>query len=376
MAGVMTQVPRAERQRILEHIDFKEGQVLSRDLPKDTVLKHLILRLSGAVQTTYASGTPIANAESTFDSIISRIDVKINGGTTVKSVRPHLMHVQQLFSTLIQAERKAQAKAAAGIIPNPTTEGGFVYGTTGQFTEVAETVLVSFQNVYAKRYNHTQFGPESTWLNLKQVSSATVELSCGNFKSLQNEATSSVAVTYGPANHTFKVHIQTVEAQDVPANFNFTIWKQTTREVTFSGPVTDYAIDINKGNRLQGIMLFAKDGSNNKLASNLLIKDVALVLNGQTTIKKSRFLDLQADNRSRFGVDAKFAGGVSRLDGVAYLDFLQDGDISSALEVMQPLVDNVQLVLSLHGNGDVPNLFDTGKSASITIETQELILPR
>lgn len=373
MAGVMTQIPRAERQRILEPIDFKEGQVLSRDLPKDTVLKHLILRLSGAVQTTYASDTPIANAESTFDSIISRIDVKINGGTTVKSVRPHLMHVQQLFSTLIQAERKAEAKAAPSNVPNPVTEGGFVYGTTGQFTEVAETVLVSFQNVYAKRYNHTQYGPESTWLNLKQVSSATVELNCGNFKSLQNAATTNVAVTY--ANNTFKVHVQTVEAQDVPANFNFTLWKQTTREVTFSGPVTDYAIDINKGNRLQGIMLFAKDGSNNKLASNLLIKDVALVLNGQTTIKKSRFLDLQADNRSRFGVDAKFAGGVSRLDGVAYLDLLQDGDLSSALEVMQPVVDNVQLVISLHQSTEVPNLYQT-PPASLTIETQELILPR
>ena len=372
--AVMTKVPRAERQRILDPITYKEGQVLSRDLPKDTILKHLLLRLTGAVQTTYASGTPLANAESTFDSIIARIDIKINGGTTIKSVRPHLMHVQQLFSTLIQAERRSQAKAwPVGIVPNPTTEGGFVFGTTGQGTEVCESVLVSFQNVYAKRYNHTQYGPESTWLNLKQATSAVVELNCGNFKNLQMPDNQSVAVTY--ANSTFKIEIQTVEAQDVPAEFMFTNWKQTTKELTFTGPVTDYAIQINKGNRLQGIMLFAKDGSSKKLASNMLVKDVSLVLNGQTTIKKSTFAALQADNRSRFGVDAKFAGGVSRLDGVAYLDLLQDGDLSSALEVMQPHVDDVQLVISLNSDLEVPGLYAAG-AASLTIETQELILPK
>ena len=99
----------SERQRILQPVTFAPSTTLTRDLPRDTVLKYLVLRLSGSIVTTYGSGTPVADAQSIFDNLVSRIDIVVNGSRTVKNVRPHLMNMQQLLATAQQNERKASA---------------------------------------------------------------------------------------------------------------------------------------------------------------------------------------------------------------------------------------------------------------------------
>src|SRR5690606_15272625 len=142
------QIPLSESQRQLQGLRFEENSILSRDLPRDTVLKAIQLRLSGAVQTTFGSGTPLSDSFSTFDNIIPRIDVIINGSRVVKSVRPFAMRMQQLFTTVSISERRASAAAAALVPPYPTVDGGFVYGSTTHYTTVAESILVSFEMVY------------------------------------------------------------------------------------------------------------------------------------------------------------------------------------------------------------------------------------
>ena len=49
----------SERQRKLQQITFSPSDILTRDLPRDTVLKYLNIRLSGSVTTTFGSGTPV-----------------------------------------------------------------------------------------------------------------------------------------------------------------------------------------------------------------------------------------------------------------------------------------------------------------------------
>lgn len=362
----------SERQRKLQQLTFAENTILSRDLPRDTVLKHLQFRLSGSVVTTFASGTPVSDALATFDNIVPRIDIVVNGSRTVKNVRPHLMHVQQILSTLIQAERCASAGAAAATDNYPTVDGGFTYGTTGQITTVRETVLVSFENVYAR------IGKETTWLNLKGVSSAEARLTCGAFANLLGFGNTAPVVFSAS---TFVIDILTIEAQDVPANVRFMDWKQTTKELTFSAQTTDYAIDVNRGNRLQGLMMLTKNGAagstttaTGKLATNLVVTDLSLIVNGQTIIKKTDFKALNAEMRARFGVSAPYASNVSRLDGIAYLDLLSDdgrGDLETALDVRPPKVDNVQLVLSTN---TAANSVYTNP-ASVVIMTEELVQP-
>ena len=366
------QYPLAERQRKLQALTFQENQILSRDLPKDTVLKHLQLRLSGAVQTTFASGTPVADAQSIFDNIIPRIDVIVGGSRTVKSVRPHLMRIQQLFAAGNIAERRSSAGASAAADNFPTVDGGFVYGTTTQYTTVAETIIVSFEMVYAE----PGLGRETTWLNLKGVSSAEVKLTCAAFSSLLGFG-NTAPVVYG--NSTLIIDIITVEAQDVPANIQFTDWKQTTKELIFGAQTTDYAIDINRGNKLTGIMLFARNGAagssttaTGKVPSNLAVTKVNLKLQGQSDIKATDFKALQAENRARYGVNAPFAGNVSMLDGIAHLNLLSRKDLSTALDCRPPFVDNVQLFIDTNSASNVSYT----NPVSVTVMTEEVVLPR
>lgn len=362
----------SERQRKLQQLSFSENTILSRDLPRDTVLKHLLFRLSGSVITTFASGTPVADSFSTLDNICPRLDIVVNGSRTVKNVRPHFMHIQQILSTTVQAERASSAAAAAATDNYPTADAGFTYGTTTQVTTVRESVLVSFENVYAR------VGKESTWLNLKGVASAEARITCGAFANLLGFG-NTAPVTFSGS--TFVIDILTIEAQDIPANVKFLDWKQTTKEITFSAQTTDFAIDINRGNRLQGIMMLSRNGAagsattaTGKLPTNLVITDLSLIVNGQMIIKKTDYKSLHSEMRARFGVNAPLASNVSRFDGMAYLDLLSDdgrGDLDSALDVRPPLVDNVQLFVSTNtaANSSYTN------PASLTIMTEELVAP-
>ena len=282
------------------------------------------------------------------------------------------MHMQQLLSSLVQAERAASAAAAAATDNYPLADAGFPYGSTGDITTVRETVLVSFENVYAR------IGKDQTWLNLKGVASAEVRLTCGAFSSLLGFG-NTAPVVY--TSSTLKVDLITIEAQDVPANIRFMDWKQTTKEITFSAQTADFAIDINRGNKLLGLMLFTRNGAagtattaSGKIASNLVVTDLALIVNGQNIIKKTDFKALNAENRARFGVQAPYASSTSRLEGIAYLDLLSDdgrGDLETALDVRPPRVDNVQLFVSTNtaSNTSYTN------PVSVTVMTEELVQP-
>lgn len=364
--------PASERQRPLQGLTFQEGQILSRDLPKDTVLKSLQFRLSGSVVTTYGSGTPVADAQACFDNIIPRIDVIVGGSRTVKSVRPHLMRIQQLFSTTILGARRSSAGAAAATDNFPTVDAGFTYGTTGQYTTVAESIIVSFEHVYCD----ISLGREATWLNLKGVSSAVVNLTCASFSKLLGFGNTAPVVF---SSSTFVIDIFTREAQDVPSNIIFSDWKQTTKEITYSAETTDSPIDINRGNKVSGIMLFVKDGAagsattaTGKLASNLALTKLNLKVNGQTDIKTTNFKALQDENRVMYGVNAPMASNVSILDGVAHMNLLARKDITTALDCSPPLVDNVQLFVNTNNASNVSYT----NPVSVTVMTEEIVSPK
>lgn len=364
--------PTSERQRKLQALTFQESQILSRDLPRDTVLKSIQLRLSGSVVTTFASGTPVADAQAAFDNIIPRVDVVVDGSRTVKSVRPHLMRIQQLFATSILGERRSSGAAAAATDNYPTVDAGFTYGTTGQITTCAESIILSFEMVYCE----IGMGRESTWLNLKGTSSAELRLTCAAFSKLLGFG-NTAPVVYTAS--TFIIDVITTEAQDVPANIVFSDWKQTTKEITFSAETADFAIDINRGNKLAGLMLFAKDGAagstttaTGKLACNLAFTKLSLKVNGQTDIKTTDFKALQAENRARYGVSAPMASNVSFLDGIAHMSLIARKDISTALDVRPPLVDNVQLFVNSNTAANVSYT----NPVSLTVQTEEIVLPR
>lgn len=364
--------PQTERQRKLQALTFQESQILSRDLPRDTVLKSLQLRLSGSVVTTFGSGTPVADAFSTFQNLVPRIDVVVNGSRTVKSISPYLLRMQQLLTTKILGERKSSAGAAAAAGNNPTVDAGFTYGTTTQITTAAETIYLPFEQVFCDLGK----GREATWLNLKGAASAELRLTCAAFSSLLGFG-NTAPVVY--TSSTFTVDITTIEAQDVPANINFSDWKQTIKELTFAAETTNYAIEINKGNKLSAIALLARDGAagstttaTGKLRSNLALRALSLKLNGQIDIKSTTFMNLQAENRSRYGINAPLASNVSLLDGYARMDLIARNDITTALDCRPPAVDNVQLIVDTSNSTDVSYT----NPVSVTVLTEEIVEPR
>lgn len=367
---------RAETKRQLQALPFQENQILSRDLPKDTVLKALQLRLSGAVQTTYASGTPVADAQAAFDNIIPRIDVIIDGSRVVKSVRPHMMRMQQLISTKILGTRRSSAAAAPALGNLPTVDGGFAFGTTGQYSTVVENITISFEMVFAQPGDEKKFGREMTWLNLKNASSAELKLTCAAFRKLQGDG-NTAPVTYG--NSTLLIDIFTVEQQDVPRETVFWDWKQTTKELTLSAETTDYGIDINRGNRVAGIALFVKDGApgtattaTGRMPSNLAVTKLQFLLNGSQNVQSGTFQALQDEMRTRNGINAPMSSNTSILDGYVRMDFLRNGDIETAIDCRQGVVDNAQLFLS---SGNATNV-NYANPVSITIMTEEIVMPR
>jgi len=371
MAQVIS-YPQSERQRKLQSLTFQENSILSRDLPRDTVLKSLQLRLSGSIVTTFASGTPVADAQSIFDNIIPRIDIVVNGSRVVKSVRPHLMRMQQIMFSTVQAERRSSAGAAAATDNYPTADGGFAYGTTGQTTTAAESIYLPFEMIWSE----VGLGRESTWLNLKGVASAEIRLTTSAFSKFLGFG-NTAPVVYSAS--TFIVDILTSEAQDVPAGLAFSDWKQTTKQQLFSAQVSDYPIDINRGNKLAGMLIFAQDGAagsattaSGKLASNLAVTKLSLKVNGSTDIKTTDFKALRAENALRKGYNAPFSGGVSVMDGVAHMDLLARKDITTALDVSAPLVDNVQLFIDTNTASNVSYT----NPVSVTIQTEEIVVPR
>lgn len=364
--------PQAERTRQLQALTFAANTILSRDLPRDTVLKGIQLRLSGSVITTFGSGTPVADTQSTLDNLVPRVDVIINGSRVVKSVRPVLMRIMQLYYANILAERRASAAAAAATGNFPTVDGGFVYGTTTQVSTAAETINIPFEHMFASEGS----GRETTWLNLKGVASAELKLTCASFSALLGFGNTAPVVYTGS---TFLIDIFTREAQDVPPTIVFSDWKQTTKALTYSAQTTSTPIDINRGNKLSEIIIFAQDGAagssttaSGKLPSNLAVQKMLLLINGQTQIKTTTFQALQNENRMTLGIQAPMASNVSVLDGYAMMNFLARHDLSTSLDVRPPLVDNVQLIIDTDNSTDVSYT----NPIQVTVMTGEIVEPR
>lgn len=355
----------SERQRRLQPIDFAPATVLTRDLPRDTTLKALLFILRGSVKTTFASGTPMSDSRSIFDNLIENITITIDGSRVVKSVRPWMMRIQQLYASKVLPERRASAGASKEVFP--TVEGGFTYGTTGQISSFYEAIMLSFENVFAK------VGKEATWLKTKGTASAEIRIATKGYNSLLAYG-NTAPVSF--SDEDIQIEVFTIEQQDVPATAIFSDWKQTVKTQPISGDVTGFLVELNKGNLLQSIQLLceagnaggATDGTGNAL-TNSLLTDIALKVNGQQDVKSTTFLALQTENKARFGVVAPIVNGVSQLDGSAYWDFTREGDLSTALDCRAPLVDQVHLSLSTRAGFS----FNSAKPAIVSIMTNEIV---
>lgn len=351
-----------EKQRKLQALTLTGSGPLSRDIPKDTVIKRLNLRLSGSITTTYGSGTPVARADSIFHSLVNSIQVVANGGRFIKNVQPHLVRMQSLLNTGIQGERGSSAGVAA-ILTKPTVDSGFTFGTTGQVTSLCETLSLPFEFIWSSVEGERML----TWFDTRDLSSCELRLQQNAFTSLQSAA-NTAPVVYSAS--TLQVDITLVEAVGVPKGMKFFDYRQTTKDIPFTAAVTNSQIEINRGNSLAGLLMYAKNGdagstttATDRLASNELITDMTLKLNGNIDLKSTDAKNLQSENRARLGVQALYASNVSPLDGVYHMNFIINS-ISDAVNTKSG-VDSLYLYVSTAA-------LTYTNTAFLTIQTDEI----
>lgn len=361
----------SERQRSLAPLTLLYSSVITRDLPRDTVLKYLTITISGAFDYTFATATPVAQQFTIMDALVADISIVVNGSNTVKNIRPWMLAMQQLLFTAAPNVRQSQNAATAALAYPPNADSGFVFGVTTTFTGVRESVLVAFENIACK------IGREATWLNLKGVASAEVRFSTRAFTSLVSNTSTATALVPTTANAGL-IEIKTIEAQEVDASVYFSYFKQTQKQIQVSGQATNQLIDINRGNSLQGLMLLTQNGQASSVTDPLLtddlITDFSFKLNGQTEIKANSWLGLKEENAGKFGVNAALVGGASRFKGFAYLDFLRDGNLNTALPVAPPDVDNAQLSINTAA-ASARVIYGSTAPALLTIVTNEIVTP-
>lgn len=353
----------AEKQRKLQPVVLTGSGVLSRDIPKDTVIKRIQLRLKGSITTTFASGTPVSRADGIFNSLINSVQVVINGGRFVKNVIPHLTRMQQFFNTGIMAERGSSAGSSEVYIP--TVSSGFTFGTTGQVTTVAESISIPFEFIWAKLESERAL----TWLDTRAVSSAEIRFVQNPFTSLQSQA-NTAPVVYSAS--TLQIDITLVEAVGVPTGTAFMDFRQTTKDLQFTAQVAQSQVEINRSNSLAGLWFYAKDGAagssttaTDRLASNSLVTNLSLKVNGSVDLKSTDFVNLQSENRARYGINAPYASNVSAIDGVAHMNFINNS-IGDAINTKG--VDSLYLFVDTNST----TYTSYTNPAILTIQTDEI----
>lgn len=361
----------SERKRKLQQLSFAASSLITRNIPLDSCVKHILCRMSGSVITTFASGTPVADQFGTFDNLVPRIDVVIDGNRTIKNVKPSFMHFQQLLATKIQAERAASAAASAATDNYPTADiTAFPYGSTTNVTTVRESVLISFENVY------TDVQKELTWLNTKGRSSAEIRFTTASFSNLLGFGNTAPVVYSGS---TIAIDILLIEQLDVSSDAVFGDWRQTTQQTLFSAQSTYSPINIPRGQRVFGVMMLTRDGAagstttaSGKLGNSLVVTNYAFWKDGQSIIKAGDFKELQADNRLRFGFNSPSASNLYRTDGLAYLDLWPEdnrGIVAGAVDARPGQCDSLQLYVDTNTSANCSYT----SPASVETMTDELV---
>lgn len=357
----------SEGKRKLKSLDFAASSTLSLDIPCDTVLKRMEIRFSGNVTTTYASGTPVADAFSTVDNLVSNVRLVVDGSTTVKSSRPYMQQQLQLLTSGVLAERKSSAGASAAAFNNPTADAGFTYGTTTQITTVAESFSLFFEIPFARMEDKYV-----ALLNLKGRSTCELTFATAAYSALLGFG-NTAPVVYSADD--FALDVTLVEDRSIPKTQVFMDYVQSNQKFNYSSSGSDFRIKLPVSQYLMALSILTRDGAagsattaTGKLANSNVMGKVQIQVNGTSVIQDTTFAALQAQNRAKWGLLAAFASNVSRLDGWAFMDLLQDGRVDSALDCRRSIgVDNVELVFDLNGSP-----ISYTNPVTVDVETHEL----
>lgn len=322
--------------RRIQDTSFKPSTVMQLPLPKEGVYQALSLEFHGSIVTTYASGSPAAPAEATVDTLIPTIGLFVNG-RLVKTVRPHMLHMQEILTWGQEGRRSSSAAASAATNDNPTVDGVFTFGTTGQTSTARENIRIPFAMELAR------VGKEKTWLNLNGVSSAECKFFGGPESGLD---TTGAPVVY--TLDTFVIEAYLEEVIGVNPLQKFADYQQVWSQETIAAQVTDKQFDLATGNLLAGLSLYIKNGASPSVAADLGITSIK-ILTGNKIIKSTDFVAEQNAMRQTFRCNDKRASNKARLDGYVFIPLMtNDRDLNTAFDASN--LNALKLVVSSHAS--------------------------
>ena len=317
----------AESRRRLAQVSFESSKLKTLDLPRDTVVKRANVQLRGSETVTFAAGSPVFSERGLMQRLCPRIDVVIDGQRSVKSIDPYMQQCLNHIYTGNRPVRRYSTSASAFttlIAGTDWVNGTVNYPATTQYFLINESIDIHFEMPWA--YG---LGRESTMLNLKDVSSAEMRFNFASSDNQQRDESSPASVTYSNIDLNFVVTL--IEARSVPRDQQFYDFKETVKRVTYTGETRDSLIDLNRGNALAGLAFMAQNGDANKSLGDRVIRDLALLINGQQIVQKTDFHELQIANQNRYGSNDAISSGNHALKGFAFMNLLINGRLDSAI---------------------------------------------
>lgn len=344
----------AEARRSLGSPVYSATAPSSVDIPRDTVLKRMLLKLSMTVQVTFASGSPLFSQLGWFEKICSNVEININGNRVIKSVRPSIGRLNNLILGSTAPRRAYGISASAPTTSRGSYEwlaGTLAYPATTQYLVAQEAFELSFENPWG--YGGSR---HMTELDVRNAASAVVKFYWQPITNLQAEG-GAVSVTYGTPSITVTPQIIENRARPRPQKDQVMFdYVETSFSRSYSGQARSQQIDLQTGNYLCGLGIMAVNGDANFTLQDNLLTNMALYINGATAIQGPvSHQDLQDETVSRFGMEDQLgfaayassmvgAADVHPMRGFAHMNLIRNGNWNSAINTSrQAGVDSVKL---------------------------------
>lgn len=368
-------VIRSQFKRQLPQVTWVASGQASVQVPVDDVYKRALFRLNGSFSVTYGSGSPVIGGLGVFPKLVSNILIQQNGQDTIKNVDPYFM---RMFNFLVSGEqpRRAITKQAGAFSTRiPLTEmeyGGSAYQATTGYMLVEEALCIYFEHPLCYEYGKSV----SLW-NCRGLASATIVMQFGPYSALDEAATGTV--TYA-ADLPITIDIELESAPSVAREEDFLIFKQSSSTVSYTGAQSGALIALPRGNLITGVHMLCRNGdASGQRLSDIVLTNIEVVLNGQRSIKKTKWRNAQEEMKIAFGLNDKqgtAAQGITHnSQGYLYLGFLRDGIVNTALDSsLAAGVDSVNLKVDT-GTASAPDAITTTNPLLVSVMTDELAPP-
>lgn len=355
----MSVLLRSQASRKLKGNKFSPSNSLQTPLPVGEVGKGLMVTIGGNFTTNAYTGTVIPHRDGIASALIRAMRVILDGGQPVKGVHPKWMYDLAKYVT---GTLPAQFyKANSSTLGDSPTQGVPSAIAASQTLSFVECFHIPFELILASQ-------PFATFLNLKNMLDARIEIDTNAFSSLNQGGTSTdFAITA----HDINIEISLLTAPEM-INSSFLTWVQAERNKTYTNAVTFDAIDLDTTGDMAGFFLRIASGKSG-VETPINIDDADKVrfqlkigtVMGSIQVKDFTLRDVMLENLAKTTMSTP-------ISGTAYVNLLNNSDLSTALKTSrEDGVQSVQLFCTLPQPSSL-----NGSPSDIRIAIRQDILSR